>query len=97
MENLKQAFRMWEWLVATVVLVLLLWWLSPANLPVLVYKLSLVTLAAVVGYWLDRRLFRGASYDRFLTEERDPQLASWSMMRRALIVAACILGVTMGL
>lgn len=90
-----QALRMWEWVLATAALLLLLWWLAPANLPVLVYKLSLVTLAAVVGYWLDRRLFRGASWDQYGGSSQI--LIATAMMRRAVIVAAVVLGVTMGL
>lgn len=95
-----QALRMWEWALVTAALVGLLLWIAPANVPVLVYKASLVTLGAVVGYWIDRRLFRGASYDRFLPGHGrigDPRLASAAMIRRALIVAAVVLGMTMGL
>ena len=31
--------------------------LSPAQIPVIIYKASLVTLAAILGYWIDYLLF----------------------------------------
>ncbi|WP_103035214.1 putative holin [Castellaniella caeni] len=43
--------------------------ISPVQLPVVVYKLSLISLAAVVAYWLDRALFPYARPDGYL--ERD--------------------------
>ena len=69
---------------------------APHQLPVTLYKLSLVTLAAVVGYWIDREIFPYARPDRF-----DPVAGlgyefAFSMLRRAIIVAACILGVGLG-
>ena len=41
----------------------------PQQLPVALYKLSLISLAAVVAYWLDRSLFPYARPDSYL--ERD--------------------------
>jgi hypothetical protein len=40
-----------------VILIVLIWYIAPAQLPVILYKLALVTLAAVLGYWLDRHMF----------------------------------------
>lgn len=82
---------------------------SPQQLPVVVYKLSLITLAAVLGYWLDRSLFpksRPGQYlkhdDRLMADGRFPvRLAftvfSAALIRRALIVAAVCLAVATGL
>lgn len=39
---------------------------SPVQLPVALYKLTLIALAAVVGYWLDRALFPYARPDGYL-------------------------------
>lgn len=52
-------------LIATGLLVLIAW-VAPYQLPVSAYKLSLVTLAGVVGYYLDRRLFPYARPDGYL-------------------------------
>jgi hypothetical protein len=49
--------RMSGWLAVVVLLLIAVWLIAPHQVPVSLYKLSLVTLAAVVGYWLDRSLF----------------------------------------
>jgi hypothetical protein len=43
--------------------------LSPVQLPVVAYKLSLISLAAVVGYWLDRTLFPYARPGDYLVRD----------------------------
>ena len=58
--------RMFDWLLAAVALAVLVWQLAPQQLPVSVYKLSLVALSAVAGYWIDRSLFPYARPDFFL-------------------------------
>jgi hypothetical protein len=84
-------------------------WL-PQQLLVSLYKLSLVTLAAWFGYWIDRGLFPYARPDRFIQWGASPGapgvvLAIGSavaiafaaaMLRRALIVAAAMLAVAVG-
>lgn len=42
---------------------------SPAQLPVVIYKLSLISLAAVAAYWLDRALFPYARPDGYLVAD----------------------------
>ena len=77
---------------------------------IVIYKLALITLAAVLGYWLDRSLFpkaRPGQYlkhdDRLMAEGRFPVqtglhlVFSAALIRRALIVAAVCLAVAMGL
>ncbi len=49
--------RLSGWLLITILLMAAIWWLAPQQLPVTAYKLSLVTLAGVVGYWMDRSFF----------------------------------------
>ena len=56
---------MFGWLVLAVLLTALTYALAPQQLPVSVYKLSLVALAAVAGYWIDRSLFPYARPDLF--------------------------------
>ncbi|TAG44305.1 MAG: hypothetical protein EAZ30_17330 [Betaproteobacteria bacterium] len=58
--------RMFDWLIAAVLLAVLVWCIAPQQLPVSLYKLSLVALAAVAGYWIDRSLFPYARPDFFL-------------------------------
>lgn len=58
--------RMYDWIAIAVALCFLVWLMAPQQLPVSVYKLSLVAMAAVAGYWLDRSLFPYARPDLFL-------------------------------
>lgn len=57
--------RLVGWLLITLLLTVVVWLLAPQQLPVTAYKLSLVTLAGVIGYWLDRSLFPYARPDSF--------------------------------
>lgn len=84
--------RMIDWWLYAAVLLALVAVVSPANLAVVGYKLSLVALGGALGYLLDRSLF---PYAR-------PHAASEGavglvMIRRAIIVAAAMVGMTMGL
>lgn len=49
--------RMADWVIAAALLTVLVWLIAPQQVPVTVYKVSLVALAAVAGYWIDRSLF----------------------------------------
>lgn len=96
MQKLKLALpRMADWLVVTVILTVLIALTAPHMFGVTLYKLSLVSLAAVAGYWIDRSLFYYARPDCFLVGGREVVFAA-AMLRRALIVAACVLGVSLG-
>nr|WP_308645740.1 putative holin [Ottowia beijingensis] len=53
----SRRWRMTDWLLVALGLALLVWLMAPQQLPVSVYKLSLVAMAAVAGYWIDRSLF----------------------------------------
>lgn len=57
--------RMADWVIAAALLTVVVWLLAPQQVPVTVYKLSLVALAAVAGYWIDRSLFPYARPDLF--------------------------------
>lgn len=62
-----RAPRLWGWILISIVLLLVVAWVAPQQVPVSIYKLSLVTMAGVVGYWLDRSMFPYARPDVFLT------------------------------
>lgn len=87
--------RLSGWLVASVVLFALIGWTSSAQIPVVIYKLSLVSLSAVLGYWLDRSLFPG--HVRLLLPWEESLCCAAAMIRRAIIVAAICLAVALGL
>ncbi|GKT21682.1 putative holin [Acidovorax sp. SUPP3334] len=102
-------------LLLAVVLLVLIALVSPAQLPVALYKASLIALASVLGYWLDRVLFPYARPDGYLvrdwrygTDEPEgdvdypvvpayARIYAATMMRRAVVVAAVVLGIASGL
>ncbi|HIG8799244.1 TPA: putative holin [Raoultella terrigena] len=126
--------RLRNWIILAVALLATIAIISPEQLGVTLYKLSLVSIAAILGYHLDRALFPYASPGSYLTEnwknreakKRSPGNDNKSdappplprgcegrvefpvshgyelifavvLIRRAMIVAAICLGVTMGL
>lgn len=102
--------RLGGWLVTAVLLLTTIALVSPQQLPVVIYKLALITLAAVLGYWLDRSLFPKARPGQYLRHDtvlmadgRYPVqtgnhlVFAAALIRRALIVAAVCLAVATGL
>ncbi|MEY2875975.1 MAG: hypothetical protein RLZZ373_3346, partial [Pseudomonadota bacterium] len=98
----RWAPRMISWLVLAILLSAATFTLAPQQLPVSVYKLSLVATAAVAGYWIDRALFPYARPDALLDirEGADHMtlcvLMASAMLRRAIIVAAAMLATGLG-
>jgi hypothetical protein len=64
-----RASRNFLWLAIAAVLLILIAITSPAQLPVVLYKASLIALAAVLGYWLDRAFFPYARPDGYLVRD----------------------------
>ena len=88
---MKDKFRMAQWLLMAVLFygsALLVFGDQP-QLQTLAWKLGNLTVAAFVGYWIDRRAF----LDARLNPHSPPLL----QMRRAVIMAAAMLAVAMGL
>jgi hypothetical protein len=89
--------RLWIWMVIAVLLLVGVVHVSPQQFPVVMYKLSMVTVSAVVAYWIDRSLFKDgaqARLDPYMT--RDFYSAA-RILARALIYVGTVLGVTLGL
>ncbi|MBE5226723.1 putative holin [Pectobacterium sp. A535-S3-A17] len=113
--------RLRNWIILAVVLLVVIAVVSPAQLSVTVYKLSLVSIAVILGYHLDRALFPYASPGSYLIDDwkttqgkpvpgvggrNEPEypiatgyehVFAAVLLRRALIVLAVVLGVTLGL
>lgn len=130
--------RMTSWWLIATVLSLAVFLIAPQQLPVSLYKLNLISLAALAGYWIDRAVFPYArpqvsalrdldtDYELELTEEESTQgfvktddgreipieciaeglcgpidptrvyFMLGCMLRRALIMAAAILAISLG-
>lgn len=102
--------RMWHWAIVALLLLAAIAFTAPQQLGVLLYKVAMVALFGVLGYWLDRGLFPYARPDSFkqpaagMPEEMrknysgiEYYLCSFSMIRRAIIIAACMLAGANGL
>ena len=95
MTALRNFRRMPGWAAGAAGLLGLLAWLSPPQVEVLLFKLSLVTLALLLGYLADRSLFaRAPRVDSALPPD---VYGGARLLARALVVLAVILGVTMGI
>ncbi len=97
--------RMIVWTIICLALTLVIALYKPYLLPTTLYKLSLVACGGVIGYWLDREVFKGARLSTFLIEVNGspPMIAKGcelayasAQLRRALIVAACAIAVCLG-
>lgn len=74
----------------------LVWWF-PSQAGVYVQKILFVTVAAVLGYWIDRIAFyyaRPADSDGVVLE--DIETFNAAMLRRAIVMAATMLAVAIG-
>ena len=116
--------RLIKWYLLVIILFSIITLLSPQQLSVVAYNLSLVLLSAVIGYHLDRALFPYASPGNYLLfnwkegpykkgygevnngknyDVAYPVINNYQnifavvLVRRAIIVSAVILGVTLGL
>lgn len=121
--------RMADWVLAAVILLAVVALIAPQQLGVTVYKMLLIALAALAGYWVDRSAFPYARPDTFfdapdgsapakesaftslrgvvdftegavnrqgLDAVQLVKLARTAMLRRALIMAAAMLAVSVG-
>ncbi|SBV38465.1 hypothetical protein BN7874_260 [Phage NCTB] len=97
----------------TVLLYLGIWYMSEAKAQLILYKVSLISIAAMLGYWIDLLLFRrfrpSDMYHRMMelsnktndyeVKEYDYVKSSipFAFIRRALIIFACIIGISVGI
>lgn len=124
---LKRLPRLTSWWLIALALSLAVFLIAPQQVPVSIYKLNLIALAAVAGYWIDRSVFPYARPQldalRALDRSDDGEPARFSedpasegescllvslpdatplyfmlgcMLRRAIIIAAAILAVSLG-
>lgn len=93
MENARNRIRMLHWMLLSVVCYWLAGFLQtmPAATPdgtfphmqAVLWRVGHLNLGAFLGYWVDRHAFR----DRIL-----PWGPALALIRRAIIIAACIIG-----
>ena len=130
--------RLTSWWLIALALTFAVFCISPQQLPVSLFKLNLISLAALAGYWIDRKVFPyarpqvsalrdlGTDYELELTEAESAQgfvktddgreipirciaeglcgpldptrvyFMLGCMLRRALIMSAAILAISLG-
>jgi len=96
--------RMLVWLAISLALTGIIFVVAPHQLETTVYKLSLITTAAWLGYWIDRSLFPYARPDVIGNAMEDAKIhtteaiheMNHAAMRRAIIIAACVIGAALG-
>ena len=93
--NRLTKIRLAGWGVMTLSLTLLMIFMAPQQIPVSLYKINLVMIAGLLGYWLDRALFPYARPDAWAQSVRTDVFAA-CLLRRAIIVAAAMIAVGMG-
>jgi len=71
MLNLKLP-RLSGWIVLALLLIGIVLLVAPQQVPVMIYKLALVSLAGLAGYWLDRSLFPYARPDQLMAKAWPP-------------------------
>jgi len=84
-------------LALSIVLLTAVFLISPAQIPVIIFKASLVTLAAILGYWIDYLLFPHMRPGIIDKTEQDPMIRASIAIRRAIIIFGTILGMSMAL
>ena len=90
--------RMVHWIAIALLLLGAIAWLSPQQLPVVLYKLALYSLFAVVGYWADRSLFPYARPHQFHDDSLEHAISFAAvMLRRAFIILGAVLTGGLGL
>jgi hypothetical protein len=88
--------RMLSWLFTSLILTGFVYYVAPHQLETTVYKLSLITTAAWLGYWIDRSLFPYARPDHLYESSINVRDMNQAALRRAIIISACIIGAALG-
>src|SRR5690349_16693959 len=94
--DIKALPRMWDWALYAIGLLLVVWLVAPAQLSVVVYKVTLLALATVLAYVIDRSLFKRAR-DRIDNKMPRDVFSAARLLSRALVFLAVVLGITLGL
>lgn len=99
-QTLLDKLRAGPWLIATLLMATVVGILYPHQLGVLLWSLTKLSAGAYLGYWIDRSIFYYARPGDSL-QGRDTTSAMWAeangmMIRRAIIIAAAILALGLG-
>ncbi|MDY7117147.1 putative holin [Halomonas sp. SSL-5] len=108
--HLRDKLRVGPWLVAALIMAAIVGLLYPHQLGVLLWSLTKLSFGAYLGYWIDRSIFPyarpGDALDPPPPDARDYYLPlmveegmmdpAMLMLRRAIIIAAAIIALGLG-
>lgn len=95
--TLKDLFRGASWLGACTVFTLVVALIAPQQVALLAWAINKLTLAVWIGYIADRAIFWYARPDRITPElMANGATADVAQIRRAIIIAACVIGIGLG-
>jgi hypothetical protein len=96
MDITKLVPRLPGWYFSAALLIVAIWFVSPQQLSVVLYKVLLVALAVVLSYIADRSMFQRVA-DRLVGDMPRDMLSAARVVARALVFLAVMLGVTLGI
>ena len=79
--------------IATCVLVAAVFFIAKQQIGVLIFKANMLTMASIIGYWIDRTVF---PYSRPGHLQANKQIQVHAEYRRAAIICAALLAVGLG-
>ena len=86
-------YRMLDWLLISILLLLLVFAMAPQQIQVLVFKMAQVAISGYIGYWFDRSV---APNVRPHCEKLTAQERAAAGLRRALIISAAMIAGALG-
>lgn len=93
-ETLLDKLRLGPWLIAALLMAGVVGWLYPHQLGVLLWSLTKLSFGAYLGYWIDRTIFPYARPGDHLAAP--VKSVALLMLRRAIIIAAAIVALGLG-
>lgn len=95
--TLLDKLRVGPWLVAALIMAALVGLLYPHQLGVLLWSLTKLSFGAYLGYWIDRSIFPYARPGDYNCRDANGMSAlALLMLRRAIIIAAAIIALGLG-
>lgn len=96
-QSLLDKLRLGPWLILALLCATIVGLLYPHQLGVLLWSLTKLSFGAYLGYWIDRSIFPYARPGNF-TYSSAHSMTAWAMLmlRRALIIAAALIALGLG-
>lgn len=93
--NVLDKLRLSPWLIAALIQGCIVGWVYPHQLGVLIWALTKLSAGGYLGYLLDRNIFYYARPGDFIDEKKPIRHCAY-MLRRAIIMAAVIISLGLG-